>query len=106
MLNDCGADSALHFSSEDPPKHFTNLCFYSRLFVQQRQSLLGHFEFLRESPLEPLDGLLGGDGHLEACAGGGLDVQIHGGLIRDGLAGRGPAAGAALGAGMLVHSIA
>lgn len=34
-----------------------------------------------------------------------MDVQIHGGLSRDGLAGRSPAAGAAPGAGMLVHPI-
>lgn len=35
-----------------------------------------------------------------------MDVQIHGGFTRDGLAGRSPAAGAAPGARMLVHSIA
>jgi hypothetical protein len=35
-----------------------------------------------------------------------MDVQIHGGFTRDGLAGRSPSAGAAAGAGVLVHSIA
>lgn len=34
-----------------------------------------------------------------------MDVQIHGGLRRDGLAGRSPATGAAPRAGMLVHPI-
>ena len=34
-----------------------------------------------------------------------MDVQIHGGLSRDGLAGRSPATGAAPGAWMLVHPI-
>lgn len=34
-----------------------------------------------------------------------MDVQIHGGFRRDGLAGRSPATGAASGAGMLVHPI-
>lgn len=34
-----------------------------------------------------------------------MDVQIHGGFSRDGLAGRSPATGAASGAGMLVHPI-
>lgn len=34
-----------------------------------------------------------------------MDVQVHGGLSRDGLAGRSPATGAAPGAGMLVHPI-
>lgn len=34
-----------------------------------------------------------------------MDVQVHGGLSRDGLARRSPATGAAPGAGMLVHPI-
>lgn len=34
-----------------------------------------------------------------------MDVQIHGGFSRDGLAGRSPATGAAPGTGMLVHPI-
>ena len=87
-------------------KHVKRVRVYSRLFVQQRQSLLGYFEFLGQPPLQPLDGLFGGDGQLEACAGSGMDVQIHGGFTRDGLAGRSPSAGAAAGAGVLVHSIA
>ena len=79
--------------------------FYSRFFVQQSESLFGYFEFLRQPPLQSLHGLLQGQGELEACAGGGVDVQIHGGLSRDGFAGRSPATGAAPGAGMLVHPI-
>lgn len=60
---------------------------------------------MRQSPLQSLHGLLQWQGELEACAGGGVDVQIHGGFSRDGLAGRSPATGAASGAGMLVHPI-
>lgn len=78
---------------------------YSRFFVQQSESLFWYFEFLRQSPFQSLNCLFQGQGELEACAGGGVDVQIHGGLSRDGLAGRSPAAGAAPGAGMLVHPI-
>lgn len=78
---------------------------YSRFFVQQSESLFWYFEFLRQPPLQSLHGLLQGQRELEAGAGGGVDVQIHGGLSRDGLAGRSPATGAAPGAGMLVHPI-
>lgn len=78
---------------------------YSRLFVQQSESLFGDFESLRQPPLQSLHGLLQGQGELEACAGGGVDVQIHGGLSRDGLARRSAATGAAPGAGVLVHPI-
>lgn len=73
--------------------------------MQQSESLFWYFEFLRQSPFQSLHGLFQGQGELEACSGGGVDVQIHGGLSRDGLAGRSPAAGAAPGAGMLVHPI-
>lgn len=73
--------------------------------MQQSESLFGYFESLREPSLQSLHGLLLGQGELEACAGGGVDVQIHGGFSRDGLAGRSPATGAAPGARMLVHSI-
>lgn len=80
---------------------------YSRFFVQQNEPLLGHAEFLRQPSFQTLHGLLLGQRELEAGAGGGVDVQVHGGLRRDGLAGRsGPATGAAPGAGMLVHPIA
>lgn len=78
---------------------------YSRFFVQQSEPLFWYFELLRQPPLESLHGLLLGQGELEAGAGGGVDVEIHGGLARDGLAGRSPATGAAAGAGMLVHPI-
>lgn len=78
---------------------------YSRFFVQQSESLFWYFESLRQSPLQSLHGLLQWQGELEACAGGGVDVQIHGGFSRDGLAGRSPATGAASGTGMLVHPI-
>jgi len=73
--------------------------------VQQSESLARHFESLRQPPLQPVHGLLLGQTELEACAGGGVDVQIHGGLRRDGLTGRSPATGAAPGAGVLVHPI-
>lgn len=72
--------------------------------MQQSESLFGYFKSLREPSLQSLHGFLLGQGELEACAGGGVDVQIHGGFSRDGLAGRSPATGAAPGAGMLVHS--
>lgn len=78
---------------------------YSRFFVQQSESLFWDFESLRQPPLQSLHGLLKGQGELEACAGGGVDVQIHGGLSRDGLARRSPTTGAAPGAGVLVHPI-
>lgn len=55
---------------------------YSRLFVQKRKSLLGHLEPLRESPLEPLHGLLGGEAELKARARSGVDVQVHRGRAR------------------------
>lgn len=73
--------------------------------MQQRESLFWYFEFLRQPSLQSFHGLLQGQGELEAGAGGGVDVQIHGGLSRDGLAGRSPATGAAPGTGMLVHPI-
>lgn len=47
---------------------------YSRFFVQQSESLFGYFEFLRQPPLQSLHGLFQGQGELEACAGGGVDV--------------------------------
>lgn len=73
--------------------------------MQQSESLSGYFESLCQPPLQSVHGLLLRKGELEACSGGGVDVQIHGGLSRDGLAGRSPAAGAAPGAGVLVHPI-
>lgn len=74
--------------------------------MQQREPLFGYFEPLREPPLQPVHGLLLGQRELEAGAGGGVDVKVHGGLGGGGLAGRrSPAAGAAPGAGMLVHPI-
>lgn len=78
---------------------------YSRFFVQQSESFFRYFEFLREPLLQPFHRLLLGQGELEPRAGGGVDVKIHGGLSRDGLAGRSPAAGAAPSAGVLVHPI-
>lgn len=79
---------------------------YSRFFVEKGESFFWYFESLRKSSLQSFHCLLQGKRELEACAGCGMDVQIHGGLTRDGLAGRSPAAGAAPGARMLVHSIA
>lgn len=73
--------------------------------MQQSESFFRYFEFLREPLLQPFHRLLLGQGELEPCAGGGVDVKIHGGLSRDGLAGRSPAAGAAPSAGVLVHPI-
>lgn len=55
---------------------------HSRLFVQKRKSLFGHLESLRQPPLEPLHGLLGGETELEARARGGVDVQVHRGRAR------------------------
>lgn len=55
---------------------------YSRLFVQKRKSLFGHLEPLREPPLEPLYGLLGGEAELKARARSGVDVQVHRGRAR------------------------
>lgn len=78
---------------------------YSRFFVQQSESFFRYFEFLRQPPLQSFYSLLLGQGELEPCSGGGVDVKIHGGLSRDGLAGRSPAAGAAPSAGVLVHPI-
>lgn len=78
---------------------------YSRFFVQQSEPLFWYFELLRQPPFQSFHGLLQGQGQLEACAGGGVDVQIHGWLSRDGLAGRSSATGAAPGAGVLVHPI-
>lgn len=78
---------------------------YSRFFVQQSESFFRYFEFLRQPPLQSFDSLLLRQGELEPCSGGGVDVKIHGGLSRDGLAGRSPAAGAAPSAGVLVHPI-
>lgn len=73
--------------------------------MQQSESFFRYFEFLRQPPLQSFYSLLLGQGELEPCSGGGVDVKIHGGLSRDGLAGRSPAAGAAPSAGVLVHPI-
>lgn len=78
---------------------------YSRFFVQQRESLFWYFESLRQPLLQALHGLLQGQGELEACASGGVDVKIHGGLSRDGLAGRSTTTSAAPGVRVLVHPI-
>lgn len=50
--------------------------------MQKRKSLFGHLESLREPPLEPLHGLLGGEAELEARARSGVDVQVHRGRAR------------------------